>query len=191
MVFIFICNSYKLKPSLAGHMEQTPKPKALVVPLIIIIIINHTCLVHSRYMPFSPSPAPVSTSAIISYTCFYCSFTLLFFLAYIQWINRPSKYQNTFSGKYWPCNIYEEHEPTWRKESKGKSKSKVRFISSYMYNKVQPMRALCASGGGNPNNGREREPVLSHSVEVYVPEQHIFTLGNANISKFFYNSIAS
>nr|KYP47779.1 hypothetical protein KK1_030543 [Cajanus cajan] len=41
-------------------MEQTSKPKALILPLIIIFILNHTCLVHSRNMATSPSPAPES-----------------------------------------------------------------------------------------------------------------------------------
>ncbi|KAL2349545.1 hypothetical protein Fmac_003545 [Flemingia macrophylla] len=45
-------------------MEQTSKPKALIVP-IIIIIINNTCLVHSRNMATSPSPAPESITPAI------------------------------------------------------------------------------------------------------------------------------
>ncbi|TKY71242.1 EPIDERMAL PATTERNING FACTOR protein 8 [Spatholobus suberectus] len=42
-------------------MEQIAKPKALIVPLILIVIIlNYTCLVHSRNLETSPSPAPAS-----------------------------------------------------------------------------------------------------------------------------------
>ncbi|KAK7308110.1 hypothetical protein VNO77_41706 [Canavalia gladiata] len=40
-------------------MEQTPKPKPLFVPLLFLIL-THTCLVHSRNLPTSPSPAPAS-----------------------------------------------------------------------------------------------------------------------------------
>ncbi|KAJ1381628.1 hypothetical protein SESBI_44977 [Sesbania bispinosa] len=41
-------------------MDQTAKPKALIVLLLFIFIFNHTWLVHSRNLATSPSPAPVS-----------------------------------------------------------------------------------------------------------------------------------
>lgn len=108
-------------------------------------------------------------------------FNLFFFLFRLN----PSKFQNHFSGQHCPWNICEELEATWRKESK----SKVRFISSNMSNKVQPMQALCASRGDYQNSGRGRERVLSHSVEVYVPEQHFFTLGNLCLPSLLVSSL--
>ncbi|BAU00841.1 EPIDERMAL PATTERNING FACTOR-like protein [Vigna angularis] len=55
---IFTCNSNTNQNHLLRDMELPAKPRAFIAFHILLILLNHACLLHSRNLPTSPSPAP-------------------------------------------------------------------------------------------------------------------------------------
>jgi len=59
---IFTCNTNTNQNHFLRDMELPAKPRALIA--FLILLLNHACLLHSRNLPTSPSPAPVSSSLV-------------------------------------------------------------------------------------------------------------------------------